>query len=250
LSRECQVPLSYTTDDLFDFSEVRQLARALDIEAEVAADEGRMSDAARIGVECMRLGNGVSRGGLVVHWLVGGGMESFGFHRIAEVRHSLSVVECRELIDAIGVIDSQREALSAIQQRDHGWTRRVFGWRYTLARAVYALAGVEYETDCTWIGIRHEARTRLLQTELAIRAFRLEHKRYPYRLGELVPGLLGRIPVDPYSDKPLVYRREGNEYLLYGAGGNGVDDGGQRVSWEQFIEGKGDLFLDTLTESR
>jgi len=29
-----------------------------------------------------------------------------------------------------------------------------------------------------------------------------------------------------------------------------VDDGGQRVSWEQYIEGKGDLFLDILTESR
>lgn len=251
LSRECQVPLSYTTDDLFPgFSNVRQLARALDIEAEVATNEGRMSDAARIGVECMRLGNEVSRGGLLTHWLVGNSVESCGFHRIAEVRHSLSAAECRRVVDAIDVIDSEREALSAIQQRDHGWTQHVFGWRYTLARTVCALAGVEYETDPTWIDVRHEAGTRLLQTDLAILAFQLEHNRYPDRLDDLVPGFLRKIPVDPYCDEPLVYRREGNEYLLYSAGPNGVDDGGQRVSWEQYIEGKGDLFLDTLTESR
>jgi hypothetical protein len=109
---------------------------------------------------------------------------------------------------------------------------------------------VEYETDPTWIEVRNEARTRLLQTDLAILAFQLEHNRYPDRLDELVPSLLREIPVDPYCDKPLIYRREGDEYLLYSAGPNGVDDGGQRVSWEQYIEGKGDLFLDTLTKSR
>lgn len=250
LSRECQVPLSYATDDLFDFSNVRPLGRTLDIEAEVAANEGRTSDAARIGVECMQLGNEVSRGGLLTHWLVGDGIESFGFHRIAEVRHSLSADECRRVVDAIDVIDSEREALSAIQQRDLGWSQRVWGWRYTLARAVCTLAAVEYETDPTSIEVQNEARTRLLQTDLAIRAFQLEHNRYPDRLDELVPSLLREIPVDPYCDKPLVYRREGNEYRLYSTGPNGVDDGGQRVSWEQLIEGKGDLFLDMLTESR
>ena len=251
LSRECQVPLSYTFDyPSADYGKVRQLARALDLEAEVATNEGRMADTARIGVDCMRLGNEISRGGLKIHWLVGNSMESYGFHRIAEVRHSLSADECREAVNAIDVIDSEREALGAIQQREHAWSQHVFGWRYTLARAVCAPVRAAYETDLTWIGVRNEARTRLLQTDLAIRAFQLEHNRYPDRLDELVPSLLRKIPVDPYCDKPLVYRREGKEYLLYSAGPNGVDDGGQRVSWEQYIEGKGDLFLDILTESR
>jgi hypothetical protein len=250
LSRECQVPLSYNIDDMSGFIESFQLARALDIEAEVAANEGRMADAARIGVDCMRLGNAVSEGGLQIDCFYGDYIESFGFRRVAEVSHGLTADECREVVDAIDVIDSAREALSAVRQRNHAWSQHVWGWRYTLARAVGARAGVAGEIDYTWIGVRNVASMRLLQTELAIRAFRLEHNRYPDGLDELVPSLLRKIPVDPYCDKPLVYRREGNEYLLYGAGGNGVDDGGQRVPWEQYIEGKGDLFLDTLTESR
>lgn len=249
LSRECQVPLSYTTDDLSDSSDSWQLARALNIEAEVAANEGRMADAARIGVDCMRLGKAVSRGGLEIHWFHGYFTESFGVPRVAEVSRGLTADECREVVDAMDAIDSEREALSAVRQRNHTWSQRVWGWRYTLARAVGAREGVAGEIDYTWIGVRNVASMRLLQADLAIRAFRLEHNRYPDRLDELIPSLLRKIPVDPYCDKPLVYRREGNEYLLYGAGGNGVDDGGQRVSWEQYIEGKGDLFLDTLTES-
>ena len=148
------------------------------------------------------------------------------------------------------VIDSESETLDAVQQRDHAWSQHVFGWSYTLAHAVCALAGEAFENDLSRIGVQHQASTRLLQTDLAICAFRLEHNRYPDRLDELVPGLLREIPGDPYCDEPLVYRREGKEYLLYSTGPNGVDDGGQRVSWEQYIEGKGDLFLDTLTESR
>lgn len=251
LSRECQVPLSYTFDyPSADFGKVRQLARALDLEAEVASNEGRMADAARIGLDCMRLGNAVSRGGLKIHWLVGNSMESYGFRRIVEARHSLNADECREVAEAIHVIDLESETLDAVQQRDHAWSQRVFGWSHTLARAVCALVGVAHETDLTGTSIRNEASTRLLQTDLAILTFQLEYSRHPDDLDELVPGLLRKIPVDPYCDKPLVYRREGKKYLLYSAGPNGVDDGGQRVSWEQYIEGKGDLFLDTLTKSR
>jgi hypothetical protein len=222
----------------------------LDVEAEVAANEGRMADAAQIGLDCMRLGNEVSRGGLVTHWAVGSAMRSIGTHRIAEVRHSLNAEECRQVAEAIRDMDSERESLDAIQQRDRTWSQNLWGWQDTLSRAVHALAGVADDVALTACGIRDEAATRLLQTDLAIRAFRLEHGRYPDHADELVPEYLRQFPIDPYCDKPLVYRREGEEYLLYSVGPNGVDDDGQRVSWEQFIEGEGDVFLATLMEQR
>jgi len=251
LSRKCQVPLSYSPDDsLFDLCKLRELAHALDIEAEVAVNEGRTADAARIGLDCMRLGNEVSRGGLVMFWCVGSTAGSYGFHRIAEVRHSLSADECREVVEAIQVIDSERESLDAIQQRDRTWAHYVYGWPHTFSLAVHALAGVTHDVALTECGIRDEAATGLLQTELAVQAFQLEHGRYPERLDELVPDYLRQFPIDPYCDKPLVYRREGEEYRLNSVGPNGVDDGGQRVSLEQSIEGEGDVFLATLMEQR
>jgi hypothetical protein len=53
------------------------------------------------------------------------------------------------------------------------------------------------------------------------------------------------VPIDPYSDRPLVYRRTDDGYLLYSVGSNRVDDGGQRVLLlEATRENKGDLFFD------
>ena len=35
-------------------------------------------------------------------------------------------------------------------------------------------------------------------------------------------------PVDPFTGKPLEYRREGDGFLIYSAGPDGRDDGGSR----------------------
>ena len=64
-------------------------------------------------------------------------------------------------------------------------------------------------------------------TMLALAEYRRKQGHYPDTLGELVPGFMPRLPVD-YADRGVLrYRREGDEYVLYGIGPNGVDDGGQ-----------------------
>ena len=61
----------------------------------------------------------------------------------------------------------------------------------------------------------------------------------------LVPDYLAAVPIDPYSGRPLVYRRTGDGYLLYSVGLDGVDDGGQRVDRTAALrEGTGDFFFD------
>jgi len=67
---------------------------------------------------------------------------------------------------------------------------------------------------------------RLLRVALALQAHRFERGGYPATLDELVPGRLKEIPQDLFSGKPLVYKPEGNGYLLYSVGFNGIDDGG------------------------
>ena len=74
------------------------------------------------------------------------------------------------------------------------------------------------------------AMDRLLETRLALRAYRLRNGRYPANLNELVPSYLPQVPIDPFSDNQLLkYRADGNMYLLYSIGPDRVDDGGKPV---------------------
>ncbi len=75
------------------------------------------------------------------------------------------------------------------------------------------------------------------QTWLAQMALGVElemHRRaagsYPDTLDDLKLTHLDEAPVDPCSGKPFRYRKEGEGYLLYSLGENGVDDDGERGS--------------------
>jgi len=63
---------------------------------------------------------------------------------------------------------------------------------------------------------------------LALQRWRLEKDQYPAALGELVAaGFLKELPIDPWSDKPLVYKKTDDDFILYSVGFNFTDDGGE-----------------------
>ena len=75
---------------------------------------------------------------------------------------------------------------------------------------------------------RMETHRRALLTVLAILRYQKEKSRYPARLDELVgEGYLDKLPMDPYSAGPLVYRRMDAGFLLYSFGTDLKDDGGR-----------------------
>jgi hypothetical protein len=61
----------------------------------------------------------------------------------------------------------------------------------------------------------------------ALRLHKIEHGAYPEKLAALVPDVLPKLPVDPFSGKDYVYRREGKGYIVYSVGQDGVDSGGK-----------------------
>jgi hypothetical protein len=65
------------------------------------------------------------------------------------------------------------------------------------------------------------------RTGLACRLYKSRTGRYPERLEELVPALLPEVPIDPFTGKTLVYRREGEGFIVYSLGSNQRDDGGR-----------------------
>jgi hypothetical protein len=65
-----------------------------------------------------------------------------------------------------------------------------------------------------------------LQLAFALAAYHSDSGSYPAKLDALAPKYLEKIPNDLFSGKPLIYRLEGDGYLLYSVGANGIDDGG------------------------
>lgn len=71
-----------------------------------------------------------------------------------------------------------------------------------------------------------EAQIGTAQLAAALRLYREERGSYPDSL-EAVRGLLPGMPVDPFTGKPYLYRREGSGFVVYSVGDDLADGGGQ-----------------------
>jgi hypothetical protein len=72
-----------------------------------------------------------------------------------------------------------------------------------------------------------EAMMLTTQAGLACEIYKNLAGRYPENLETLVPKILPAVPIDPFTGKPLVYKIENGELLIYSLGSNQKDDGGR-----------------------
>lgn len=75
------------------------------------------------------------------------------------------------------------------------------------------------------VGFRGKASYQATLTILALKRCQAEKGKYPTTLeGLITAGFLDELPMDPYSDKPLVYRKTSDNFTLYSLGPNFEDD--------------------------
>jgi hypothetical protein len=94
-----------------------------------------------------------------------------------------------------------------------------------------------------WSSYADKIEVEATVTILAIIRYKKDKGRYPNGLEQLVSeGYLKQIPIDPFSDKPLVYKQKDGDFILYSYGRNCIDDGGQgetnkgvrkRILWKE-----------------
>jgi hypothetical protein len=72
-----------------------------------------------------------------------------------------------------------------------------------------------------------DALVRTARAGLACRIHKGRTGQYPESLEALVPALLDEVPIDPFTGRPLVYRRDGEGFIVYSLGSNEKDDGGR-----------------------
>jgi len=93
------------------------------------------------------------------------------------------------------------------------------------------------------IEYRIRADEQALITTLAVLRYNDDSRRYPATLPELVSaGYLKELPIDPFSNKPFVYKRTRDSFTLYSFGADFDDDGGLHSKWGSGDEGGDQVF--------
>jgi tetratricopeptide (TPR) repeat protein len=93
------------------------------------------------------------------------------------------------------------------------------------------------------ISFRCKVDTDALITILAILRYKSKKGQLPENLDQLVAaGCLRELPMDPYSDGPLVYRRIDDDFILYSLGVDFDDDGGTPSKWGEGEQGGDQVF--------
>jgi len=132
---------------------------------------------------------------------------------------------------AITTPAASRIKLSELQQQ----AERIIEGNIILGSLVPALEKV---CEYSW-----QVRTSCLaaNTIMSLQRYKNEKHHYPAALEILVDeGYLEKIPIDPYSNKPLIYRLDSDNFTLYSIGPDFKDDGGR--AGERSRKGKLDFW--------
>ncbi|MGO8930974.1 MAG: hypothetical protein ACLQU3_29310 [Limisphaerales bacterium] len=245
LTRQCVMPMdSALTNNYNLLTRMIRLAQLLAAEGRLREMENRPADAVQSYVDALRYGNEMSRGGFLINPFVGITCEEIGYAPLAKLAPKLNPDEARVTLTALDKLDARRVTWAEVQQSV--WCQS----RYLLKKTFNPIIRVRH-----WWATRQQlqtyetmhktmvARERLLAAELALRCYQSDQGHPPVRLGELATKYLSHVPEDPFSGQPLIYRAQGTNWLLYGVGPDGVDDGGKPIG--RGLAGKGDLFFDS-----
>jgi hypothetical protein len=94
-------------------------------------------------------------------------------------------------------------------------------------RHLFSAVAVPNYTKAFEVVIRDETQRRMTITVIALLRFQRQNGHYPVSLTELTPPYLAKPVMDPWSGKPLHYRRNADgTFTLYSVGEDGRDDGG------------------------
>jgi len=251
LTRGCSVPMDSAMTNisglLGDLANLKSLARLLEEEGRLAEMETRYADAAHSYLDTIHFGNEMSRGGFVICRLVGVACEAIGSSPLAKLVSKLNCEEVRPVIMQLEKIDATQVAWDEVRRNEDRFSRYQLGkgfnpitWGMTRWQRRRSIQRAERRHNRV---IAHE---RLLAVELALRCYDSEQGHPPARLVQLIPKYLQRVPLDPFSGRPVIYRPQGTDWLVYSVGEDRVDDGGKPVA--RSVSGtvtRGDLFYDS-----
>jgi hypothetical protein len=208
LSRPCRTPLDLSTNfgSLPNLAGLKRLAQALAAEGKLAELQSRPGDAAQAYLSAVRLGCAVRHGAIIIYALVGTAIEAIGCSGLERVVSDLNAAQCRETVKVLQQADAEAEPTEVLLQNERDWARRRFGLLGQLQRLVTFRMLKQSEDKVVSRVKTQQTRARILQVQLAARAYELDQGRRPGSLADLVPAYLKAIPQDPLTGTNMSYR--------------------------------------------
>ncbi len=74
--------------------------------------------------------------------------------------------------------------------------------------------------------------TCVVRAALAIERYHLAEGKLPDNLDNIAPRFIDVVPTDPFTGKPVIYKRVGDGYMVYSVGDDGEDNSGLRRNAE------------------
>ena len=209
LTRPARVRIEFTMDDtarrLDALGSMKTLTMLLLTEGRVSEADQRIDDALSCRLDALRFSHESVRGGLLIDMLVGVACEAMALGSLERSLGALDATQCRRAIQVIEALERVREPTAEVLDREHTWSRRVWGWRGDLARILPSNAQSLRQAEQKAASKRDQAdRQRgAVLLKLACRACRLETGKAPSGREDLVPRYLEKVPTEPSSGQPL-----------------------------------------------
>lgn len=207
LNGPVQVPLESTSawanQHAEQLKQLKKLGVLLAIQARTQVLEGHTNEAAECELDMVRLGQNITRGGVLVDGLTGLTVELIGASSLRMRAGHLNAPACRRLAQALEANEARREPASQILERQTQWADATFGLISKIGSLLSRSGKEERYRDFNSRYADAVRRTRRLTLVLAARAFQLETGRAPARPADLVPGILKAVPLDPATGSPI-----------------------------------------------
>jgi hypothetical protein len=246
LTRQCALPedaaMTNIPGMMNELASFKRLAQLLAAEGRSQEMNNRFGDAAASYVDTIHFGNELSRGGFLINRLVGLACEAIGETSLSKLVSKLRPEDGRRVVAELEKIDFAGVTWNEVMQNEARFVRYQQGFN----PITWVASRLEVWRSRKRAEVREQrvlAHLRLLTMELALRCYQSDQGCAPSSLQQLVPKYLQRVPSDPFSDRSLIYRPSGTNWLVYSIGEDRVDDGGRPVG--RGLASKGDIFFNS-----
>jgi hypothetical protein len=229
---------------LSDLSSMKRLAQLLAAEGLLYQQDNQPAQAVRTYLDAIQFGNEISRDGVLINRLVGVACEALGRAPLARLVPSLTTQEARQVVTELEKIDSTRVTWDEVCRAESRYAHHYLS--HNPNPVVWIVGLWQNRGAKKRASDRHNclvALERLLAAELALRCYCSDKASAPARLEGLVPDYLSKVPQDPFTGQPMIYRPQGTNWLLYSLGPDRVDNGGRSAA--RATAPPGDLLYDT-----
>jgi hypothetical protein len=213
----------FNYDDLFAITDVFRIAAD---DAIVARQHDRAADRA---IDMLRLGSMLQRGGIGGHRQMGTYAQQSAIQVLRKSGRIISADKRRDAIRALEEAIQLREDAPTQLIREQAYHERLRGWEGRLSGVIASVIPLDQAKSAAASdpGILNDLALRGAQLRLALISCEKTTGRRPTRLADLVPDFLPSVPIDPYSQQPLLVRQSTvGEWIPYSVGHDGVDNGG------------------------